>query len=439
VKVQPRTVPVPTRDSELVERIRDDLRSMRNGPWYREGYWSISPFNFEEGVTPGELVGKRVHLVDITGRVAEQAAGMAFSVQEKLELARALSAAGVPEMTAAQAISKPKMQRHVEAIRAANLPIKISALAYSEDDLRAAAHAGAQIIEIVILARPSIDAAYNGTHIRTEDELLQRADRLITLAKSLGLEARSGINDVGYSRPGYVERYVRAAVSAGADAIQLADSSASLGPRALAHLVRQVKHAAPNVSVGVHLHNDFGLASACGVAALEAGADSFDVSVNGIGDKAGQLDLASFAIAIEAIYRVETGLKFERLNDLSRLVQDLTRTRVPPTFPISGDRTFQAVMKNTAMAEHYIDPSFLMPIFPQRVGNRSSLGLGRHSGDFGILRKADELGFTVTEDQLPVLLEDLDCWFEVHKRLIADDEVITLLSKNGCRRSTESS
>jgi len=418
---------VPRRDDDLVRLAREDLRTLRKAPWFQEGRWSISPTNFLAETKAPLAVPPRVQLNDITGRVIEQMPGIALTVQEKVHLARALSDAGVPEMQPVQNIHLRRMREHVEGIRDAGLPIRLAVLCSTEDDLQVASASGAHVAEITIQGRPSLYSTYTGRRATSNDELLKRGRHLIAVAKGLRLSARADINDVGYSDIEYVRDFAKMAAEAGADSIYLADSSASLGPRAMGYLVGLVRSVAPGVPIGLHLHNDFNLAATVAISALEAGAEIFDVSVNGVGEKAGQLDLAPFAVSVEAFYQVQTGIRLDRMYELSKLVQDLSRIPIPPVFPVVGDRAFASAVMNVQMGEVYVDPYYLHSINPECVGNRRDLPLGRHTREFGLLRKADELGYALTIDQVPPALEDLDDWFELHKRPITDSEVIRIL------------
>lgn len=424
------TIPKP--DPEIAAVALADLAKVRKEPWYRSDSWSLSPLNFLEANAPSGPIPKSVTLVDITGRVVEQMPGIGLTRAEKVELARGLEDAGITQMQPVQFIRTPEMSAHVREIVASGVAIKPVVLTPSKLDLEAAAAAGAPIVEITTNGRPSLHGAYQSMRVTSPDQLLESADERIRFAKSLGMIVRADINGVGFSETTYIQRFAKVAADAGADYIHLADGNAGLGPRASAFLIRLVKEAAPGVPAGLHLHNDFGLALSCALAALEAGAEVFDVTVNGLGEKAGQLDLATFAVVLKAFYGVDSGVRFERLRTLSRLVADLTRVPVPPHQPITGDNAFASAVANVQREELFVDPFIHVPLAPEFVGHTRGFPLGRHSRELGLLVKAEALGFTVYEDQVATLLVDLDRWFETHKRQITDEEIADMLSRHGC-------
>jgi isopropylmalate/homocitrate/citramalate synthase len=425
---------VAGRDPEIIREAQEDLRSIRRAPWFRDGAWSISPHNFLDETKPPP-VAREVTLIDITGRVIEQIPGVALTGAEKVALARALSDAGVPQAQMVLGIRSPEMRAHTKAIADQHLPIKIVALTPTKEDLEAAAQTGVHIAEVTTPGRPSLYGSYHGVRMKSEEDLIEWAVTRIRMAKSLGMQVRADINVVAYADISYIRKFVEATAREDPDYYHLADGTAGLGPRACAYLVKLVKQLAPKAHVGLHLHNDFGLGLSDAIAALESGADAFDVSINGLGEKAGQLDIAQITLVLESFYQVKTGIRCDHLYGLSQLVQDLTRTKWPGTFPIVGDYAFASAVENVQKEEIFVDPYIHLPLAPEFVGNQRSFPLGRHTGAFGLLRKADELGFDVDEDHVSPLVKDLEHWFEVHRRPITDLEFARFLEQSGCVRS----
>lgn len=419
-----RLEPLP---SELVDRARSYLEEHRQGPWFRQGAWSISHHNFAPYAAPSSEVPREVRLVDLTGRVIEQVPGIALTPVEKVALATELAEAGVKEMHAGLFIVSPTMQAHIRAIKDAQVPIKIVQMVYTVEQVRLAAEAGADIAEVVGQGRAALQGGYLGRTFN-EGEMLELARERIKLAKSLGMEVRAVINGIGETDIDYVPQFASMAAEEGADSMFVADGPAGMGPRASAHVVKTIKGAAPDLPVGMHFHNDFGLALPNALASLEAGASAFDASVHGTGERAGQLDMAQIALVLEAFYQVETGIQFGRLNQLSRVVEDFTRLPVSAIYPIVGPYSFGSAVDFIQKQDMYVDEALHMPIDPDFVGGRRSFPLGRHTGSFGLLLRAERIGVEVPEASLEEAVSALDHWFEVHKREIADDEFRLLLA-----------
>lgn len=424
---------VPKLDPVIVDRARDELREMRAAPWFRADRWSVSPHNFDDNSRPPETTPKRITIADLSGRVIEQMAGIGLSTTEKVALAQHLADAGVPEMHTVYGIDLPKMQEHVRAIRDAGVPIKRVGVGATVRQVQVSASAGIELIEVETMGSPNMHAALTGIRVDSVDQLLEGTTNAIRVAKQLGLEVRADINDMGYARIDYMRKFGELMRSEKVDSVQLCDSSSSMSPRAVANAVRLMKSIVGAIPVGVHLHNDFGTASASALAALEAGAEVFDTSVNGIGGKAGQLDLATFALAVEAYYGVESGIRFDRLTAVSRFVEDISRIPVPTYQPVVGLQAFASAVEHIQIPARNVDGFFDQSILPEAVGNRGSFPVGRHTGHFGLLSEADRLGVTLYEDQVDEMVGQLDDWFELHKRPINDEELRAFMVERGAR------
>lgn len=421
-------VPIP---QESVEATREDLRSYRNGPWFKEGAWSISHHNFQEATKPPTTSAKSAVFIDITGRVIEQVPGVALTTDEKLTLAGELADAGVPEMHVATFIENPEDQEHVRAIASSGIPIRIVQLIWTLSDIAVAAEAGAHVAEIAGQGRPSLFGGYGEGAVKTQEQVIARSREKVQKAKALGLKAQAVINGIGFTDISYLPRFTEAMVEAGADSIYFADGPAGLGPRATHYLMSVIKKHAGTVKTGLHVHNDFGLGLANALAAFEAGAEIFDVSINGLGERAGQVDLAQLAVVLKIFYGVDTGIHLERLTRLSRLAEDFRRETMPTAYPIVGRAAFTDAVGLVQKLDLYIDEQLHLPIAPQLVGGERSYPQGRHTGAFGLIYRAERSGFAVPEDEVQSLLKELDRWFETRKRELSDVEFVALIKSHG--------
>lgn len=416
---------------EVVEASRADLNDYRQGPWYKEGAWSVSHHNFQDATKPPAAAPAQAVLVDITGRVIEQVPGIALTTAEKVALAAALAEAGVPEMHVGLFIQSPVMQEHIRAIASAEIPIRIVQMVYSLADIETAAKAGAHTVEITGQGRPSLFGGYGGAAVQTQQQLIALAREKVVRAKALGLQARAVINGIGVTDVSYLPKFAEAMAEAGADSICFADGPAGLAPRAAHYLMTTLKKHAGKAKTGSHFHNDFGLGLSNALGALDAGAEIFDVSINGIGERAGQVDLAQLALVMKVFYQVETGVRLERLNALSRMAQDLSRDTLPSVYPIVGSSAFGSAVEFIQKQDVYVDEALHMPIAPELVGGERRLPQGRHTGPFGLIHRAEGLGYAVPEDEVQPMLKELDQWFESRKRELRDVEFIALLSSHG--------
>jgi isopropylmalate/homocitrate/citramalate synthase len=195
-----------------------------------------------------------------------------------------------------------------------------------------------------------------------------------------------------------------AAVEAGAREVVVVDTLGIATPEAAAYLVTEVAERLDyEVPVHWHGHDDFGLATAAAVAAVQAGATWVQGTVNGMGERAGNADLVEVALALEALYGIPTRLRLERARELARLVADLAGTPLAPWKAVTGENLF--VRESGAVASQFHDPPAVEPYAAELVGATRGIVLGKKSGLDSIRIKARELGLDVPEERYPALLE----------------------------------
>jgi isopropylmalate/homocitrate/citramalate synthase len=169
------------------------------------------------------------------------------------------------------------------------------------------------------------------------------------------------------------------------------------GPERIAQLVTQIKDLTGG-EVGVHCHDDFGLALANTLAGLQAGANLADSSLLGLGERAGNCATEELAVALELLYGVATGVDLERLTGLAEYVSEVTGVPISPAKAVVGSDAFsQKLDMHVALTRK--DPSLLEPFPPQRVGNRRRLRLGLGSGPISVLAKLEQLGLPAVDER----------------------------------------
>lgn len=279
----------------------------------------------------------QLNLFDTTLRDGAQAPGVVLSRRSRVEIARALVAAGVPLLE----VGIPAMGRDAIA------------------DINSVAHAvGSNRVVTWCRARESdIEAAtackVGGVHLsfpvsrlhldawgKTEPWVLGELARLTDLARRHFASVSVGAQDASRANPAFVARFATAAQAAGACRIRLADTVGIMAPAAAADLVRLVRQAAPGLAVEFHAHNDLGLATANTLAAAEAGATWASVTVNGLGERAGNAALEQVALASHHAYGIFTGINLAALGPLADLVARASRRAVPPAAPGVGSAVF---------------------------------------------------------------------------------------------------
>jgi len=161
-----------------------------------------------------------------------------------------------------------------------------------------------------------------------------------------------------------------------------------------------------DVPVAVHCHNDFGLAVACTLACLKEGADSAHVTVNGLGEKTGNADIAELAIALHGLYGIETNLKLDKLYDLSKLVEDITKVPVSPMRPVVGDMVFTRE-SGLVVAQMLAYPPSVEGYAPEVVGRQRDVSLGKKSGKKSIEYALEQVNIELPNDMIDILLDEV--------------------------------
>lgn len=332
-----------------------------------------------------------VEVIDCTLRDGEQAPGVAFTLDEKLEIAAALSAAGVDVLDAGFPANGPGETETVREIRALGLRASTAATARPLAGDVAAAHAAAA--EQVFLFMPTSDLRLARTLGITRDEALacfrDGAERVVGHGMGLSLV----FEDATRADPGFLVRVVEDLGSRlPVDRVVVADTVGCATPELMTGLVAAL---APSVGDDValcpHCHNDFGLATANTLAAVVAGCPSVTCTVNALGERAGNADLAEVAAGLRYLYGVEHGIDLLRLEALSQLVERLSGFHTSFGKPVTGLNVFrhESGIHVDGMLKDPLSYEFLPS---QDLGRRTEFVLGKHSGGAIVDKLLEEAG-----------------------------------------------
>jgi isopropylmalate/homocitrate/citramalate synthase len=195
-----------------------------------------------------------------------------------------------------------------------------------------------------------------------------------------------------------------------------------MGPAACRYVVSEAKKAAPGLTIGMHSHNDLGLATANALAGVEAGASQVDVTINGVGARAGNATLAEVVVALEALYGVATGVDLTKLTGLSRLFEEMARWLTPKDKPLVGDYAFTDA-SDTHSFLMQADPLLFAPVRPELVGNQRRSHLDLKSGINTLRMRVREIGLTVPEETLPQLWDRIQHELAVRRRALTEAEI----------------
>jgi len=332
---------------------------------------------------------RRIAICDTTLRDGEQTAGIAFSLAEKKAIARALDRAGVAEIEvgiAAMGWAEVAEIRAVLAEIRQATPVVWCRLRLNDLDM--AQKTGVKRVHFAV---PTSEAQLEGKLRVDRDWILRETAALVFCATDRGLEVSVGAEDASRTDPDFLVRLAEVAAAAGAMRFRVADTLGLLDPlgafRLVAHLAAQI-----SLPIEMHAHNDFGMATANTIMAAHAGATHLSVTVNGLGERAGNAALEEVAAALEA-GNIDTGLDLCALPELSAVVAKASGRALPPQKPITGEMVFahesgihvDAILKR---ADTYEDPRCA----PARFGRARQIVIGKHSGAAGLRVALTEAG-----------------------------------------------
>jgi isopropylmalate/homocitrate/citramalate synthase len=357
-----------------------------------------------------------VGLYDTTLRDGEQTVGVVLSPQDKLEIARLLDELGVGRIEAGFPRVSPQDAEAVRLIAEAGLQAEVWGFARAvRADVDALLELG---VRATVIESPVSDLklrAYGVEH----DEMLRRIDAAVSHAVDNGVTVAYFGVDGTRADPEFLRRAYSTAADAGAAEAVVVDTLGIATPEGAAYLVAQVGEWT-GVPLHWHGHNDFGLATAAAVAAVQAGASWVHGTIGGMGERAGNANIAEVALALDALYGIGTNLRLDRVRDVTARVQELSGFSLEPWKPLVGDTLFRR--ESGAVASQFHDPPSIEPYAADLVGADRELVLGKKSGIDSIRIKAEELGLELDEEAQRELLSRVKARGTELRRLLTDDE-----------------
>ena len=263
-------------------------------------------------------------------------------------------------------------------------------------DIDAVLKTGAVGVHLVI---PSSDLHLKYKLKKTREEILEITADTTQYAKDHGLAVELSAEDATRSDLDFLTRMFKAGVAAGADRLCPCDTVGVLIPERTSELFSELKKRFSNVPLSVHCHDDFGLAVANSIIALKSGAEQAHVTMNGLGERAGNASLEEVAVALKANYNVNLPIKMELLYETSRLVSRITEFPLQPNKAIVGENAF---VHESGMHTHGIlaNPLTYEPFPPELIGRTRRIASGKHSGSHGIKASLNEMGLKPNSEQL---------------------------------------
>nr|WP_233752257.1 MULTISPECIES: 2-isopropylmalate synthase [Halostella] len=334
---------------------------------------------------------------DTTLRDGEQSPRTSFSYEDKREIAAALDRMGTHVIEAGFPVNSDAEFEAVSDI-ANSTDTTVCGLARVVDkDIEAALDAG---VEMVHVFASTSDVQIEDSMHATREQVVTRSIDAVERLADAGVEVMYSPMDATRTDEDFLIEVIEAVTEAGTDWINIPDTCGVATPRRFHDLIEMVcDHTTARVDV--HTHDDFGMATANAISGIEAGADQAQVSVNSIGERAGNAAYEEFVMAIESVYQVDTGIDTTGITALSRLVEEKSGVDVPGNKPVVGDNAFAhesgihaaGVIENSDTFEPGV-------MTPEMVGAKRELVLGKHTGNHSVRERLQDAGFAPTDDEV---------------------------------------
>jgi len=344
-----------------------------------------------------------VRIFDTTLRDGEQTPGVSLSPEKKLSIAKKLSELGVDAIEAGFPVISEGESNAIKMIVKENLPLEVCGLARTnQKDIDAAVNCGLKYIHAFI--------ATSDIHLKhklnmTREQALEKAVQSVEYAKSSGLQVEFSAEDATRTDRDFLKKIFSEVAKAGADRIDIPDTVGYSTPEYIAQITKDAVEVT-KLPVSVHCHNDFGLAVANALSGIQAGASCAHVTINGIGERAGNASLEEFVMALHSLQfenKWETNINTKLLYETSRYVSKLAGITVQPNKAIVGQNAFG---HESGIHTHGVlsNPLTYEPISPELVGRSRWLQVGKHAGIHGMNAMLAEYGVTPNDEQTKQIL-----------------------------------
>ncbi|UCD14030.1 MAG: homoaconitate hydratase [Thermoplasmatales archaeon] len=357
---------------------------------------SVSPYNTLPEVLKDFRLPDNIVIYDSTLRDGEQMPGISFSPVQKLSIARKLDEIGIPEIEAGfPAVSKTE-EKTIKTIANEGLNAKILVLSrLKKEDIDAAIRTDADLVLLFIASSP-LHLKYK-LHC-SEQEIKDKVIESIEYSKDHGIIPSFSTEDSTRTPLNFLKELVILADETGAKRIGFTDTVGCATPQAIKYLFSNMRKLV-STPFSAHIHNDFGLGLINAITALSAGATHVCTTINGWGERAGNVPIEQLVMSLKILYKKEMGIDTTKLIELSEMVSHFTGLPIPKMHPMVGMNAFthESGIHVAAIIEN---PRTYESISPELVGNKSNILFGKHTGKHLVKQLLDSHGIDADEELL---------------------------------------
>jgi len=406
---------------------------LENVPYYKEGYYWVSPLNYDEDCRKGLPKTAKTH--DVTLRDGEQLPGVTFTEDERVRIAECINDTGAYRMEAGMPIVSDVQFNALKRISHANFKTKIFAFARAVDkDIQRCIDGGAEGVVVEHCVNPyTCKYAYG----LTPATLVERLTKSFKMVKDNGLYCTFMGWDWFRTPVEFSKWLITECLNeVKFDGLTIVDTYGASTPDAIEKMIRMFKTWFPELSLEFHGHNDMGWGQCSAIAALRGGADVIHTAMNSLGERAGNVPSEEFAVTAQVLYGVDLGMNIDRLYPSCEVVSKIAQMPIGLQKPIIGDRLYQvengvATHIAAKVGELGVNP-VVFSIMPELIGKPggTEILLGKNSGRNAVTLEIEKLGLPeANEDQIKEILAGIKAEGLVTKSLVSDSQFLTIYNK----------
>lgn len=359
-----------------------------------------------------------IRFYDTTLRDGEQTVGVVLSPQQKLEIALKLDELGIGRIEAGFPRVSLEDAEAIQLMQKARVKAELWGFSRAvKADVDELVRLG---LRFSVIEAPTSDIKLKAYGI-TREEVLKRIRDAVSAARAADITVAFFAVDGTRTELEFLKSVYLSALEAGAKEVVVVDTIGACGPEAAEYLVREVcRWVGKDVPVHFHGHNDFGMATACAVAAVRGGATWIQGTINGMGERAGNADIGEIALALRCLYGVPVELKLEKVREVSEVVQRAAGYTLEAWKPLVGQNLF--MRESGAVASQFHLPEAIEPYSSEIVRAERRIVLGKKSGLDSIDLKGQELGIAINPEQRGTILAAVKKLAVSQRRLVTDEE-----------------